>query len=235
MQRVGVIADAHANLPATRAALGSLEAASCEAIVHVGDAVGIGPYPREVVALLTQHGVHCLMGNHDEWSALGLPDPPPRWMSDGEAAHQHWTRGQLSAGQRETMKTWPYALELACGQVAVAFVHYARRASGGFDHLANPSARDFERLFRDLPGDVVVFGHDHQAHDLASGGRRFLSPGSVGCHDAAEARAMILTAVGPTLEATTLAVPYDDSDLMRAFEDRQVPEREFILRTFIRR
>ena len=46
---------------------------------------------------------------------------------------------------------------------------------------------------------------------------------------------MILTSTGEGLDATRLAVPYDDSDLMRAFETRRVPEREFILRTFIRR
>jgi hypothetical protein len=31
------------------------------------------------------------------------------------------------------------------------------------------------------------------------------------------------------------AVPYDDRDLLRAFEERRVPEREFIRRSFFGR
>jgi len=56
----GSFADDHANLPATRAALHVLEVARCEEVIHVGDAVGSGPHPSEVVSLLTQRGVCCL-------------------------------------------------------------------------------------------------------------------------------------------------------------------------------
>src|SRR5687767_3310734 len=48
----GLIADAHANLPATEAALAALESAHCDEVIHVGDAVGIGPHPSEVVSVL---------------------------------------------------------------------------------------------------------------------------------------------------------------------------------------
>ena len=46
---------------------------------------------------------------------------------------------------------------------------------------------------------------------------------------------MILTSTGEGLDATRLAVPYDDSDLMRAFETRRVSHRDFMLRSFFRR
>ena len=49
MTGIGVIADSHANLPATRAALDALEGMECDEVIHVGDAVGIGPHPAEVV------------------------------------------------------------------------------------------------------------------------------------------------------------------------------------------
>lgn len=41
--RIAVIADVHANLPALEAALAAIGALGCDAIVHTGDAVGIGP------------------------------------------------------------------------------------------------------------------------------------------------------------------------------------------------
>ncbi len=237
MQRIGVIGDAHANLPATRAALEALQPAGCDALVHVGDAVGIGPHPGEVVSLLVEREVQCVMGNHDEWAAFGLPQPLPPCMSEGEAAHQRWTRSQLTDSHRDILKAWPYELSLTCGAATVMFVHYARRADGGFGHLdANATADDFGRLYEDVGGDVVVFGHEHRPYDLVVRGRRLLNPGSAGCNDRAEARALLLTAadVDVDVDVAKLAVPYDDAALLRAFEDRQVPARDFILRTFIR-
>ena len=175
-------------------------------------------------------------GQHDEWAAFGLPEPPPPWLSEAAVAHQRWTHSQLSGDHRDTLKRWPAASSLACGELTVAFVHYARRADGAFaDDLPDPAAGEFARLWERVPGDVVVFGHDHRECDLAAGSRRFLNPGSVGCHDRAEARAVILTPADSALDVARLAVPYDDTDLLRAFDERQVPWRDFILRAFIRR
>jgi predicted phosphodiesterase len=78
MVRIGVITDAHANLPALTAVLHALDTEGCDVIVHCGDAIGIGPHPAEVLTtLLERDGVHLLMGNHDAWFAHGLPEPRP--------------------------------------------------------------------------------------------------------------------------------------------------------------
>jgi predicted phosphodiesterase len=207
----------------------------CDEVIHVGDAVGIGPHPAEVVSLLTDRGVRCVMGNHDEIAAFGLPKPLPPWMSEGEAEHQRWTHDQLTQAQLEAVRSWPYELSVRCGEATVVFIHYARTTDGAFDHVANPTADDLWRLHAGAAGDVVVFGHDHREYDLATGGRRFLNPGSVGCHDKAEARALILAPADAAPSVARVTAPYDDTDLLADYEERQVPERDFILRTFIRR
>ena len=89
--------------------------------------MGIGPHPSEVVSLLTEREVRCVMGNHDEWAAFGLPEALPRWMSEGEAEHQRWTRSQLSEAQLNILRSWPYELSARCGGLTVACVHYARK------------------------------------------------------------------------------------------------------------
>jgi len=235
VERIGFMADVHANLPATRSVLDVLEEARCDEVIHVGDAVGIGPHPAEVVSLLVERGVRCLMGNHDELAAFGIPEPLPRWMSVGEAEHQHWTRSQLSDSQLATLKEWPYEFVRRCGPTTVACVHYADKGNGAFDYVAHPSSDDLLRLYEAVEGDVIVFGHDHQECDLTVEGRRFLNPGSVGCHEKAEARALVIESVDGTVRVEKITVPYDDTALLEDFENRQVPERDFILRTFIRR
>lgn len=218
------------------AILDALTDRGCTMVVHVGDAIGIGPHPREVLSLLGAREVTCLMGNHDRWFAFGLPSPRPVWMSEGELEHQQWTHAQLSQARRDIVRGWPYELEMRLGAEAITFVHYARRPDGEFDYLKEPTAADLDRLFCSLAADLVVFGHDHRPFDLSFRGRRFLSPGSLGCHDRAEARALVLAAMpNGEVDVERVVVPYDDTALLNDFEYRKVPEREFIRRTFITR
>lgn len=45
--KIGVFTDLHANLPALKAAIAFFEEQACGRIIHVGDLIGIGPYPQE--------------------------------------------------------------------------------------------------------------------------------------------------------------------------------------------
>ena len=65
--RLAILTDAHANLPALRAALAAVDRFAPDLTVHTGDAIGTGPYPRECLELLlARPATRCLMGNHDE-------------------------------------------------------------------------------------------------------------------------------------------------------------------------
>jgi len=218
------------------AALDELRTRGCATVVHVGDAIAIGPHPREVLELLVGREVTCVLGNHDCWFAFGLPAQWAASMSAEELEHQHWTHAQLSDVDREMVSRWPYEVTMQVGAKRVLFLHYARRPDGEFDFIRNPSAADFRRLFSSAPADIVVFGHDHRPFDVVYEGRRFLSPGSLGCHDRPEARALILTAT-PKGEVSVekVRVQYEDAELMADFDRRHVPARDFIRTTFITR
>jgi hypothetical protein len=103
----------------------------CDEVIHVGDAVGIGPHPAEVVSLLTDRGVRCVMGNHDEIAAFGLPKPLPPWMSEGEAEHQRWTHDQLTQAQLEAVR-YPQS----CPKADESPSRYTRNPSD-YDGLGN--------------------------------------------------------------------------------------------------
>ena len=61
--RVLIIADVHGNLPALEAVLA--DAGSVDEIWSLGDLVGYGPHPNEVVQLLRSLPFRSLAGNHD--------------------------------------------------------------------------------------------------------------------------------------------------------------------------
>ncbi|RLD09413.1 MAG: hypothetical protein DRI56_04415 [Chloroflexota bacterium] len=58
---VALIGDIHANLPA----LAHAQEQGVEAIWNVGDSVGYGAFPNEVVQFISQNHVLSIVGNYD--------------------------------------------------------------------------------------------------------------------------------------------------------------------------
>ena len=236
--RLAVLTDAHANLPALEAALAAIRVERVAAIYHTGDAIGIGPFPAEVLdRLLHTPGTRLVMGNHDAWFAYGLPTPRPVWMSEGELAHQRWTHAQIDPDLRSVVAAWPWVIEEEVGGVPVAFVHYALDASGhGFaTPVPHPSPADLDRLFAPCRARLVFYGHQHYPGPVVPevvGRARYVNPGALGCAPEPLARYALLAVDGGEARVEFRVVPYDPAPLFRAFEERAVPERAFIRAAF---
>lgn len=237
ISRIGVITDVHANLPALQAVLQALEDEGCDAVVHTGDVVGIGPHPAECLDLLLESGAEFVLGNHDAYFAFGLGDGP--FDADG-AAHHRWTHEQLDPALRSVVGAWPWEIwiprEITGGQWLL-FTHYGRE-DGRFKPPpkigATPSAAVLDDVFAGIAADVVFYGHDHAAFD-GTGDRRYVNPGSVGCFSRAEARFAIVDADPGGLRVAHRSVPYDDRSVFEDLERRRVPQRDEIRQVFLPR
>jgi len=234
MLKIAVITDAHANLPALEAALDAIHAEGCDLLFHTGDAIAIGPYPDECLDLLLDTpNIHFVAGNHESYFVDGLPEPQPEWLSDGEIEHQHWTHARLGEQRRAMVAEWPYILEREFEGVRTDFVHYGLAPSGRdfVSVVRQATATDMDRMFASHDADLIFYGHNHFRSDL-QGKARYVDPGSLGCYDKAVARYCIAEFQQGRYTVEHRAVPYDDAALFRTFEQRDVPEREFIYRVF---
>jgi protein phosphatase len=235
MLKIGVITDAHANLPALTAALEALDAEGTDVIVHTGDAIGIGPHPVEVLTtLLERDGIHLLMGNHDAWFAHGLPEPRPEWMSTEEYEHQVWVHAQLAPDLRDAVRKWPYTMSLDLPGLTAQLSHYAYGdlATGFSPIVLDPSPADLDDLFAPLDAELNLYGHHHPRSDL-QGRSRHVNPGALGCNVEPRARFAIVDVHDRGGWAVTLRdVRYDWEPIFRDLEQGQVPARETILRIF---
>lgn len=236
--RIGVMADAHGNLPALGAALDDMADRGVDRVLHLGDAIGIGPQPRETVErLLADDRVTCVMGNHEEWFVHGVPEPRPASMSDAEAEHHAWVRAQLDEDLRRMLATWPWEVRVSEGGVTLYGAHYALRPARGGGRPAfapvvrDPSRDELDRLFGRERATLVCFGHDHQPLDV-HGARRYVNPGALGCAPSAIARWVLVDMDGASCRVSRRAAAYDDAALLAAFEARRVPARRFIRRVF---
>ena len=65
MTRAAILADIHGNLPALEAVLKDLDNKAASAVFDLGDIVGYGPFPNQVVALLRSRAIQSVCGNAD--------------------------------------------------------------------------------------------------------------------------------------------------------------------------
>ncbi|MFL5675547.1 MAG: metallophosphoesterase family protein, partial [Chloroflexota bacterium] len=99
--RIAVLSDIHSNLVALEAVLAKIGAV--DAIWHLGDVVGYGAQPDEVVARLSELGATGVRGNHDA-AATGATDIA--WFNPEARAAMEWTRTTIA----DTTRAWLAAL-----------------------------------------------------------------------------------------------------------------------------
>ena len=236
--KIGIFQDIHANLPAFKEAIEFFQDYACSKIIHVGDLIGIGPHPKEVMEhAFSVNNMDFIMGNHDHWYAHGLPNPIPDYMSDDEVDHHKWVHLQLGEVYKSKVQSWPFTVQLELGvDKTVTFQHYGLNKQRNWfkSFIKDPIATDMDQLFDGIITDFVFYGHHHEASDL-TGMCRYVNLGSAGCYDKPEVRLGILELINNDLQLQKYSIPYEDNGLMQEYDKRTVPARHFIKKVFITR
>jgi predicted phosphodiesterase len=100
--RIAVLSDIHGNLPALEAVLAALR--PYDAIWQLGDVVGYGPQPDEVVARLAAENATGVRGNHDQ-AALGELDTEA--FNDDARRVVEWTAERMADATRRWLTALP--------------------------------------------------------------------------------------------------------------------------------
>src|SRR4051794_24037002 len=131
MDRVAVITDIHANLPALQAALERIDELGIERIYCGGDLVGYGPHPNEVCALIQERAIPTIYGNYDYAIARDLEDCGCAYLDrhDRELGQQSvdWTLAGTDQRSKDFMRELPFDLRFQVGDVDVHLVHGSPR------------------------------------------------------------------------------------------------------------
>ena len=214
--RIAVLSDIHGNLPALEAVLTAL--APYDAVWQLGDIVGYGPEPDEVVSRLRGEAATGVCGNHDA-AALGRIESSS-FNHDARVA-VHWTADRLQAGTRE----WLGALPQRASDGAFTLVHGSPRdpiweyvysagvARSSFGAFETPHClvghTHVPLVFRDDDGQVETLAPSEGSQLSLDSRRTILNPGSVGQPRDGDPRAcgMILDTQAMTVEWRRVEYP----------------------------
>lgn len=185
--RIAVLSDIHSNLPALEAVADDLP--DVDQTWVLGDIVGYGPQPNEVIATLQAMGARSLLGNHDG-AAIGTVDASA-FNPDARAAIE-WTATVVDPNARSYLGSLP---EVRCDE-ALTGVHGSPR-DPIWEYITTPAIAAAN--FAAFDSRLCLFGHTHVpvAYRLVDGAvegtrglpgttvtlggdRSLVNPGSVG-------------------------------------------------------
>lgn len=183
MDRVAVLTDAHANLPALEASLEAIEQMGLDAVYCGGDLVGYGPHPNEVCRLIEERQIPTIYGNYDYAIARDLEDCGCAYVTeeDRELGQRSvaWTLANTDRRSKEFMRGLPFELRFELGSRSIHLVHGSPRKVNEYLFEDKP-VRLYERLAAGESADVLVFGHTHKPWIHEYGAVLFVNCGSVG-------------------------------------------------------
>ncbi|NTW37748.1 MAG: metallophosphoesterase [Syntrophobacteraceae bacterium] len=110
--RTAIVSDIHGNLEAFQEVLKDIEGRQVDQIISLGDNIGYGPDPEEVLQHVHSRNIRSVMGNHE----LGIVDPSSlRWFNPSARKSLLITRDLLSPWGVAFINTMKPACELANG------------------------------------------------------------------------------------------------------------------------
>ena len=182
--RLALLSDVHANLVALEAVLAALPAV--DGLWVLGDTVGYGPDPADVLALLRERGALLVAGNHDRAVATGEGLEMFNPIA-AEAARLH--RAWLTAEERDLLGELatverPNGVTLVHGSLVDPLWEYVWDTRTAYASLAVAETELSCNGHTHVPAVFSLDG-DHVTSTLGRGvvpltGRVLVNPGSVG-------------------------------------------------------
>jgi len=151
--KYAIVSDLHANLTAWRAVLRDITQQRADRILCLGDAVGYGPQPAEVLESLYAEAWRVALGNHDAVLA-GRMTPDGFQPLAREILER--TRVRVARDALRWISTWPLQLVGRTFRCA----HASCAAPARFDYVEEPA--DAHAAWSAAPEPLMFIGHTHR-------------------------------------------------------------------------
>ena len=202
--RVAVISDVHSNLEALQEVLRRTEGLG---VYCLGDLVGYGANPNEVVELLRERNVLALMGNHDYAVTTG-----DTGMFNARAAMAaKWTAKVMNDTSLAYLRSLPRERSLLLGGEEGYFTHGS--PDDTLWEYVDPRThwQLFSHYLERLQVRFIGLGHTHVPFVSKEGGGTVFNPGSVGQPRDGDNRAsyVVLSVAEGAVKVDNLRVEYD--------------------------
>ncbi|UCF90033.1 MAG: metallophosphoesterase [Desulfobacterales bacterium] len=151
--RIAVISDIHANQDAFQRVLADIDRARIDRIVSLGDNIGYGPDPEEVLRTMQARNIPSVLGNHE----MGVLDSKYlSWFNPVARESLVKTRQMLSGASMRLISKMTSLLTIA----DCRFVH-GFPPNSQFIYFFQVSANKKRQVLHQMPERMCFVGHTH--------------------------------------------------------------------------
>ena len=215
--RYAIISDIHGNYEALTAVLDVIDEMDVDGIVCLGDVVGYGANPNEVVELVRSRADVTVRGNHDQAAVVPAEEA---YFNSWAVQAIRWTRDELTEDNLDYLRSLMYESFLA----DVRLVHASPGEPEKWRYILSPQAAAQE--FSTFDESFCFIGHSHVPMivlrtevgtsellegevALPAGARVLMNVGSVGQPRNGDPRACFAVLDLEERSARLVPVPYD--------------------------
>jgi predicted phosphodiesterase len=225
-----VFGDVHGNITALEAVFEDMDDHGLGSNRYcLGDLVGYGTSPNEVVEFVRSREIPTITGNYDRGVGADSDDCGCAYGTEVEQRRGDrsiaWTNEAITDENRAYLRDLPERIDLDLGELRVVLVHGSPRRINEYLYEDRPDS-SVERLLDSVDADVLVCGHTHLPyHKTLPSGRHAINAGSVGKPKDGDPRAcyLVLRVDGSELSARFHRVEYDVERAATAIEDSEMP------------
>ena len=224
---IAILSDIHGNLPALEAVLDDLRGRHADAVYCLGDLVGYGASPNEVVERIRAERIPTIMGNYDDGVGFDRDDCGCAYRDEEEKARGQrsllWTRAHTTDDHKAFLRSFPSEMRFDTAGRRILLVHGSPRKMNEYLFEDRPLS-SFERLATSSHADIIVFGHTHRPYTKVARNVLFVNAGSVGKPKDGDWRACYaLLSPDAAQPVEFVRVPYDLARATSAIRDTDLP------------
>jgi putative phosphoesterase len=231
--KIALLGDIHANLPALDSVIQHAEQQGAQEIWNIGDFVGYGAFPEEVVQRMRPYESTSIIGNYD-LKVLRFPRQREKWR---KSKHPYkwlafqWAYDHISGESRDFLANLPKEriIQKECQHFLLthgspASNEEALDQNTTLDHLRGLYHLAEHRYQVKLA--AIICGHSHQAFAREVNHSWVVNTGSVGRPDDGDPRACyaLLSLVDNTIAIEHFLVEYNLDQAVQAIRKNGLPE-----------
>ena len=169
--RIALFSDVHANLPALKACLSSIDAQAPDVVYCLGDLVGYNIWPNEVINEIRHRGIPTIMGNYDQGIGLNSDNCGCAYKTDLEkemgAISISYTNSIVGEEERNYLLTLPMQIRIeftsTTENITLLLVHGSPRKINEY-LFEDREAQSLINIMEKAEADIMCFGHTHKPY-----------------------------------------------------------------------
>jgi putative phosphoesterase len=211
--RIAIFSDIHGNRHALKAVLDDIDREAPDRVYCLGDLVGYGAYPNEVIERIRERGIPTIMGNYDDGVGFdkdecGCAYTDPEMKKLGDLSLM-WTREAVTPENKAFLRPLLPSIRFNEAGKEFLLVHGSPRRINEYVYEDRLPA-SLEHIAKSAEADVLVFGHTHLPYSKEVAGVLLINDGSAGKPKDGDSRAgYVILDVGDDVKAEFRRVSYD--------------------------